>query len=195
MEIVSGELPVRGTPTPVIVCITDAPEERRRLAGLFDGVGVLVLAADPDSASAFLGNLRQPRPDATAAAPPAPDPTGAIRAGGLRLDVANHEASWHGRALQLTPYELKVLGCLASRAGQIWTYRQLHDHAWEGVYFSGPAAVQSVIKRLRAKLRQWRLPLLIEAVRGVGFRLAKGNDLHLVAPLPEVADQLRQALA
>jgi DNA-binding response OmpR family regulator len=40
-----------------------------------------------------------------------------------------------------------------------------------GAYFTGPAAVQSVIKRLRAKLRQLALPVHIVAARGLGFRL------------------------
>src|SRR5690606_30669775 len=47
-----------GAMTPVVICITDAPEERTRLARLYDGVGVLVMASDPASASAILGHLR-----------------------------------------------------------------------------------------------------------------------------------------
>jgi DNA-binding response OmpR family regulator len=76
-----------------------------------------------------------------------------------------------------------VLGCLASSPGRLWTYQQLHDDAWDDAYFTGPAAVQSVVKRLRAKLRQAGLPLNIEAARGVGFRLTVGTDLHLVPPV------------
>ena len=63
------------------------------------------------------------------------------------------------------------------------TYQQLHDEAWDDAYFTGPAAVQSVVKRLRAKLRDAGLPLYVEAVRGVGFRLTVGTDLHLVPPV------------
>jgi DNA-binding response OmpR family regulator len=153
------ELRVDRSAASMVVCITETPEERSRLARLFDGVGVLVMASDPQSASRFLGHLDE------AASP------SEVQLDGLRIDLAHHEATWHGRPLPLTAHELKVLGCLASHPGRVQTYRQLYDRAWGGAYFTGPAAVQSVIKRLRAKLRELALPLHIVAVRGLGFRL------------------------
>lgn len=157
--------------TPVVICITDAPEERTRLARLYDGVGVLVMASDPASASAILGHLRACREVPSRAA--APDEV--VGPGDLRLDLAHHEASWRGAPLDLTPRELRVLGALARRPGQVWTYQQLHEHAWDELYYAGPAAVQSVIKRLRAKLRATAgSSLQIIAARGVGFRLVEG---------------------
>lgn len=171
--MVERELPEHGS-TPVVLCISDTAEERSRLAGLFDGVGVLVMASDAASAMAFLGQLQE---TGTAGE----DVTlGVVRMGALRLDTEHHEATWHDHPLRLTPHELKVLSCLAGHAGRLRTYRQLHDHAWDEAYFTGPVAVQSVIKRLRAKLRQWGLPLRIETARGLGFRLTTGNDLQLV---------------
>jgi DNA-binding response OmpR family regulator len=168
---------------PVVICIADEPRERARLAGQFDGAGVMVLARDIDTARRFLGGLQPASPQPTPApAPPAPTKR-VVRVDGLRLNISHHEASWHDRPLQLTPHELKVLGCLASSPGRLWTYQQLHADAWDDAYFTGPAAVQSVVKRLRAKLRQAGLPVHIEAARGVGFRLAVGTDLHLVPPV------------
>lgn len=158
--------------TSMVLCISETAEERARLAGLFDGAGVLVMATDAAHARAFLGQLRE--------SGPVEDVPEAVRVGGLRLDVEHHEASWHNRPLRLTPHELRVLGCLARRPGRLRTYRQLHDQAWGQAYYPGPAAVQSVIKRLRAKLRQWDLPLRIETARGLGFRLTKATELHLV---------------
>lgn len=170
---------------PVIVCITDTPEERSRLARMFDGVGILVMTSDKDSASSFLEHFQaaegdEPPTDA-ARMPDAAEVSGTTRVGGLQLDLDHHEATWHGRSLQLTPHELKVLACLARSPGRVWTYERLHEHAWGEVYFTGPAAVQSVIKRLRAKLRGLSLPVHIDTVRGLGFRLVRGNDLHLVS--------------
>jgi DNA-binding response OmpR family regulator len=163
---------------PVVICIAEEARERARLAGRFDGAGVMVLARDLDSARSFLGHLDQDRPDH-----PADTADHVVRIDGLRLDIAHHEATWHDQPLQLTPHELKVLGCLASSPGRLWTYQQLHDDAWDDAYFTGPAAVQSVVKRLRAKLRHAGLPLHIEAARGIGFRLTVGTDLHLVPPV------------
>lgn len=156
----------------VVVCVAGSVEERGRLAAQFDGTGVLVIASDPAVAAAFLSQLQTPEDQQSAGG------TDTIRVGDLRLD--HHEATWRGRLLPLTPYELKVLACLAERPGRIWTYQQLHDRAWDGSYFTGPAAVQSVIKRLRGKLRHAGVPLHIDAARGLGFRLTGGNDLRLI---------------
>jgi DNA-binding response OmpR family regulator len=172
MRTVEHELPAHRS-TPVVLCISDTAEERSRLAGLFDGVGVLVMAADAASARAFLGQLQETETADEDVS------VGVVRVGALCLDTEHHEATWHNRPLRLTPHELKVLSCLARQAGRLRTYRQLHDHAWDEAYFTGPTAVQSVVKRLRAKLRQWDLPLRIETARGLGFRLTKGNDLQL----------------
>jgi DNA-binding response OmpR family regulator len=171
------------TSLPVVICIADEPRERARLASRFDGAGVMVLARDLESAQSFLGNLGPAEP---AAGPPVERRERServVRIDGLRLNIAHHEATWHDQPLQLTPHELRVLGCLASSPGRLWAYQQLHEDAWDDAYFTGPAAVQSVVKRLRAKLRQARLPLHIEAARGVGFRLTIGTDLHLVHPV------------
>jgi DNA-binding response OmpR family regulator len=156
----------------VVICIAGTREERARLAGAFDGAGVLVMAPDADSARAFLASLR---------GNPAGEASPVVSLGGLRLDPAHREATWHGHPLQLTAHELDVLACLASSPGRVWTYRQLHDAAWEEPYFTGPAALHSVIKRLRAKLRRLDLPLHIHTVRGLGFRLAKSGELQLVS--------------
>lgn len=166
---------------PMIVCISSSPAERARLAGQFDGAGILVLAPDASSAGSLLRRL------AGAAAVVHARPVTAqsdevVRVGGLALDLSRHEATWHGRGLALTPYEFKVLGCLAGRPGQVWSYQQLHEHAWGGTYVAGPAAVQSVIKRLRAKLRAVGASVSIRATRGVGFRLDGGPELSLVRP-------------
>ncbi|HYJ68251.1 MAG TPA: winged helix-turn-helix domain-containing protein [Nocardioidaceae bacterium] len=166
------------TSVPVVICIADEPRERARLAGRFDGAGVMVLASDLESAQSFLGTIQPGAPE-----PPVEHSQRVVRVDGLRLNLAHHLATWHDRPLQLTPHELKVLGCLASSPGRLWTYQQLHDDAWDDAYFTGPAAVQSVVKRLRAKLRGSSLPLHIEAARGVGFRLTVGTDLHLVPPV------------
>lgn len=170
-------------PASVVVCIAGSAAERARLAGQFDGAGILVLAPDAGTAGSLLRRLAGAAavaPPGTGAAPPPADEV--VRVGGLALDLSRHEATWHGRGLPLTPYELKVLGCLAGRPGQVWTYRQLHERAWGGSYFAGPAAVQSVIKRLRAKLRAVGASVSIRATRGVGFRLDGGPELALVRP-------------
>jgi DNA-binding response OmpR family regulator len=146
---------------PVVVCITETAEDRTRIAAMFDGVGVLVMAADAASASSFLGTLDGPSAG--------PEP---IRLGRLTVDLAQLAATWDDRPLHLTVHETRLLGALARHPGRVWTYRQLHDEVWERTFFTGPTAVQSVVKRLRRKLRGAGSGVELEAVRGVGFRVA-----------------------
>lgn len=153
------------SPTPpVVVCITETAEDRTRLAAMFDGVGVLVMASDAASASSFLGTLGE---DAD---------RNLIRCGELAVDLAQLVATWAGCPLHLTVHEIRVLGSLARNPGRVWTYRQLHDEVWEREFFTGPAAVQSVVKRLRRKLRSSGAVVELEAVRGLGFRIAPDSD-------------------
>ncbi|WP_116948750.1 winged helix-turn-helix domain-containing protein [Jiangella endophytica] len=168
-------------PAPVVVCITSSPTERARLAGQFDGTGILVLAPDAGAAGSFLRHLAGTGTGLAAVpARVAPAADEVVQVGGLALDLPRHEATWRGHGLPLTQYEFKVLSCLAGRPGQVWTYEQLHERAWGGTYFAGPAAVQSVIKRLRGKLRAAGASVTIRATRGVGFRLDGGPELTLV---------------
>ena len=146
--------------SPVVVCITETPEDRTRLAAMFDGVGVLVMASDVASARSFSAPWASGRV-----------PTRS-RLGRLTVDLAQLMAAWLDRPSNLTVHEIKVLGALARHPGRVWTYRQLHDEVWERTFFTGPVAVQSVVKRLRRKLRGPGASLEVEAVRGLGFRIA-----------------------
>ena len=60
----------------------------------------------------------------------------------------------------------------------MFTREQLLEQVW-GYDFPGDArAVDSVIKRLRAKLRAINPQAdCIAAVRGIGYKLSKGNEL------------------
>ena len=52
----------------------------------------------------------------------------------------------------------------------MWTYRQLHDEVWERTFFTGPTAVQSVVKRLRRKLESAGMtPAPVQTSHGAGY--------------------------
>jgi DNA-binding response OmpR family regulator len=92
--------------------------------------------------------------------------------GGLRLDVDGRTASIEGRALELSRLEFDLLHLLLANAGRVLTRERLLEQAW-GFDFAGDTrAVDSAVKRLRAKLRL-ASPAAdgIEAVRGVGYRI------------------------
>jgi DNA-binding response OmpR family regulator len=99
-------------------------------------------------------------------------PTETVRLGDLVLDRPSHLAWWNGRRLRLTEREFQLLGILAEVPGRAWSFGELANRAWGETYNGDRSVVQAAVKRLRKKLRAEEVDLSIEAVRGVGFRIA-----------------------
>lgn len=95
-----------------------------------------------------------------------------VKAGGLTVDAARHEAQWHGVELALTALEFDLLHCLARHEGQVLSREQLLVQVWGYDYYGDLRVVDAAIKRLRSKLRR-AAPAdeLIVTVRGVGYKL------------------------
>jgi len=95
-------------------------------------------------------------------------------AAGLQLDVDSRLASIDGVKLDLTRLEFDLLHHLLVNAGRVLRRENLLEQAWGYDFVGNTRAVDSAIKRLRAKLRavssevEW-----IEAVRGIGYRFKK----------------------
>jgi DNA-binding response OmpR family regulator len=94
--------------------------------------------------------------------------------GGLRLDLDARSVLVGETALNLTRLEFDLLHHLLSNAGRVLTRERLLEQAW-GYDFAGDTrAVDSAVKRLRAKLRTASPEADgIEAVRGIGYRVNK----------------------
>jgi DNA-binding response OmpR family regulator len=94
--------------------------------------------------------------------------------GGLLMDVDAHTVVVEDITLNLTRLEFDLLYHLLSNAGRVLTRERLLEQAW-GYDFAGDTrAVDSAVKRLRAKLRTASTNAdVIEAVRGVGYRFNK----------------------
>jgi DNA-binding response OmpR family regulator len=92
--------------------------------------------------------------------------------GGLRLDVESRTAVAGATTLDLTRLEFDLLHYLLVNAGRVLTRERLLEQTW-GYDFTGDTrAVDSAVKRLRAKLRAACAEAdSIETVRGVGYRL------------------------
>jgi two-component system alkaline phosphatase synthesis response regulator PhoP len=94
--------------------------------------------------------------------------------GGILMDVDAHTVVVEDISINLTRLEFDLLYHLLSNAGRVLTRERLLEQAW-GYDFAGDTrAVDSAVKRLRAKLRTVSANAdAIEAVRGVGYRFNK----------------------
>jgi two-component system, OmpR family, alkaline phosphatase synthesis response regulator PhoP len=101
------------------------------------------------------------------------EPSGVLRGpGGLRLDVERRIVTINENKLDLTRLEFDLLHLLLVNAGRVLTRERLLEQAWGYDFVGDTRAVDSAVKRLRAKLRQASPEAdAIEAVRGVGYRL------------------------
>ena len=88
----------------------------------------------------------------------------------VRVDLCARHAQIHGRTVQLSPLEFKLLALLVHRAGDVLTKEDLMQGVWADTT-SGPAdSVKLYVGYLRRKLGEHTDQALIETVRGVGYR-------------------------
>jgi len=94
--------------------------------------------------------------------------------GGLQINVETRIATANEIVLSLTRLEFDLLALFLTNAGRVLTRERLLEQAWGYDFVGDTRAVDSAIKRLRAKLREASTEAdSIEAVRGVGYRLNK----------------------
>ncbi len=91
-----------------------------------------------------------------------------VRAGPLELDPGRHEARIHGRPLQLTLAEFRLLSALAGTPGKVFTRDQLLDRITGEQTTIIDRNVDVHIRALRRKLESESS--LIGTVRGVGYK-------------------------
>ena len=100
--------------------------------------------------------------------------TGTHRVGLLEIDTLSREARLAGTPLVLTRLEFDLLETLARHTGQVLSREQLLNLVWGYDYYGDARAVDSAIKRLRAKLREaGSVPEPISTIRGIGYRLER----------------------
>ena len=75
-----------------------------------------------------------------------------------------------GKAVQLSPREFRLLGCLVRRAGELVTRPELLDEVFGYSFDPGTNVIDVHLAHLRRKLAGF--PIAIETVRGAGIRLA-----------------------
>ena len=92
--------------------------------------------------------------------------------GGLQLDAATYRASYAGVELDLTPVEFRLLHCLASTPGRVYSRDQLMDRLYDDHRVVTDRTVDSHVKNLRRKLEQVASGQeLIHSIYGVGYKL------------------------
>jgi DNA-binding response OmpR family regulator len=95
----------------------------------------------------------------------------------LEIDLGMHLARWREKPIDVSERELSLLAILAGKAGHAFSFSELTTLAWGPKYRVDPPVLHSAMRRLRVKLASAHADVVIESVRGYGFRLV-ASDGH-----------------
>lgn len=156
---------------PVII-ITARGEETDRVIGLELGADDYV--CKPFSMRELLARVKAVLRRQQAAAGEVDQKSILHGPGGLKLDSVSRTAAAGDQDLELSTLEFDLLSYFMRRPGRALTRTILLQEVWEYDFSSEERVVDSSVKRLRSKFRDYNLdPELIETVRGVGYRWRK----------------------
>ncbi len=94
----------------------------------------------------------------------------------LRMELLDQRVTRAGQKVQLQPREYKLLEYLMRHAGRVVTRAMLLEHVW-GYHFDPQTNVIDVhISRLRQKIDKGFETVLLQTVRGAGYRLGPETD-------------------
>jgi DNA-binding response OmpR family regulator len=99
---------------------------------------------------------------------------GPFRGHRIEIDETRRRAVIDGVEVFLRPRESKLLACLASEPGRLFTKRELEARVLGFDGFVRSRAIDQHVVNLRAKLPD---PRIVRTVRGVGYLLDAGDDM------------------
>lgn len=89
----------------------------------------------------------------------------------LELDLARHRVVLHGKPLELTPTEFRLLCYFMQNPGRLLSHTELLTHVWGAEYSEEAQYLRLYIRYLRQKLQDDSSePTYIFNVRGEGYR-------------------------
>jgi two-component system OmpR family response regulator len=161
---------LRRDSTVPILMLTARDEEIDRVVGL--ELGADDYLTKPFSVRELLARVKAMLRRVEMLRASGPGPTARLlRAGDLVVNLDEHRVHRAGRELQLKPKEFDLLVYLMQQPGRVFNRDQLLAQVW-GYDFAGDSRTVDVhIRWLREKIEaDPGRPILIETVRGVGYR-------------------------
>ena len=95
-----------------------------------------------------------------------------LRANGLTLDLASHRVSAGETLLEIGPTEYRLLEFFMSHPERVYSRGQLLDRVWGSNVYVEERTVDVHIRRLRKVLEPHGHDVLIQTVRGAGYRFS-----------------------
>ena len=93
-----------------------------------------------------------------------------IEINGLRLDPVSHRVTGNESEVSLGPTEFRLLHFFMTHPDRVYTRNQLLDQVWGDHVFLEERTVDVHIRRLRKALETTQHDIMVETVRGSGYR-------------------------
>jgi len=97
---------------------------------------------------------------------------GTIESGGLKIDTLGHRVTANGEVVTLGPTEYRLLKFFMEHPERVYTRGQLLDRIWGGAVYIEERTVDVHVRRLRKALEPSGLDILVQTVRGSGYRFS-----------------------
>jgi two-component system response regulator RegX3 len=152
-----------------ILMLTAKDAEVDRVLGLESGADDYVTKpfSMPELVARVRAMLRRRALDTRGAAESA-----VLDVGGLHLDLARYEVAVDGRAVHLTPSELKLLSLLAHEPDKVVSRRTIMQYIWDSDFVGDERACDLHVSNIRRKIeRDPDRPERLVTVRGAGYKL------------------------
>jgi two-component system phosphate regulon response regulator PhoB len=95
-----------------------------------------------------------------------------LEANGLRLNTASHRVSSDALTLEMGPTEYRLLEFFMSHPERVYSRGQLLDRVWGSNVYVEERTVDVHIRRLRKVLEPQGHDVMIQTVRGTGYRFS-----------------------
>lgn len=148
-----------------IIMLTARGEETDRVNGLEAGVDDYVVK--PFSARELIARIR-----AVMRRTHGEDGEGVIEIAGLRMDSAAHRVFVGEQIVAIGPTEYRLLHFFMTHPERVYSRSQLLDHVWGGGVYVEERTVDVHIRRLRMTLSPHAMDVLVQTVRGSGYRFS-----------------------
>jgi DNA-binding response OmpR family regulator len=153
--------------TPILM-LTARDADRDVITGL--NLGADDYLTKPFSFEVLLARLR-----AVARRGPIAQPV-ILQTDDLTLDETSHEVTRGTRRINLTRTEFSLLALLLRNAGRVVTRESIIEKVWGHQSEIESNTLDAFVRLLRGKLEAPGEHRLLDTVRGVGYRLRKGED-------------------
>jgi len=152
-----------------VIMLTAKAEEENKIKGLISGADDYVTKPfSPDELIARIKTVLRRGPLVSTG--------GEIRIGELSVNINEYKVTVGNEPLQLTPIEYKMLHFFMTHPNKTYTRDHLITHIRGGNVYIDDRTVDVQVRRLRDKLKPYKLHTWIKTVRGAGYYFSKDDD-------------------